>query len=104
MSAPIALTERPDDLYSMRTLEEMGLGSRRTNLELIRQGRLPAVLVGNAYKVRARDLHLLAKPVGPAPTPAVSVDELAVIAAKVVSTWPRLSDERKAELGRLLAA
>lgn len=104
MSTAIALIEDPERLYSMKELEELGVGSRRKHLELIREGRLPAVKVGKTYKVRARDLHLLAEPVGPAPTPAVHVDELAMIAAQVVSIWPRLSAERRAEFGRFLAA
>lgn len=31
-------------------------------------------------------------------------DDLTALAARIVATWPALSAERKAELGRLLAA
>lgn len=54
-----------DRLYSMKELSELGYGSRRHNLKLIAEGKLPAVLVAGAYKVRASDLHLIAVPVTP---------------------------------------
>ena len=104
MDAAIALTERPERLYSLRELSEMGYGSRKTLQTRIHEGKVPAVRVNNAFKIRASDLHLLADQVGPSSTPAVTVDDLAEIAAKVVATWPRLSDDRKAELGRLLSS
>lgn len=103
-AAPIAFPERPERLYSLRELSEMGYGSRRTLQTRIHEGKVPAVLVNHGYKIRASDLHLLAEQVGLSSTSAVNIDDLAELAAKVVSTWPRLSDDRKAELSRLLAA
>ncbi|PFG69111.1 excisionase family DNA binding protein [Propionibacteriaceae bacterium ES.041] len=94
-------------LYPLGELSKMGYGSRRTNLNRINSGEIPAVRVGNTYKIRESDLPRLAEPAGAAATPepetAVDVDALAALAAKVVSSWPRLSEERRAELGRLLA-
>lgn len=101
------VVDSPERLYSLRELSDMGYGSRRANQTLIRNGRVPAVLVGGAYKVAASDLHYLAQPAGPprrAAASDTSVENLETIAASLVSTWPRLSPERKAELGRLLAA
>ncbi|MFP3397656.1 hypothetical protein SB749_15100 [Brevibacterium sp. SIMBA_078] len=103
-AAAIAFPERPERLYSLRELSEMGYGSRRTLQTRIHEGKVPAVLVNHAYKIRASDLHLLAEQVGCLATPVMTVDDLAELTAKVISTWPRLSDDRKAELSRLLAA
>ncbi|MGO1971623.1 MAG: hypothetical protein ACTH2Q_01565 [Propionibacteriaceae bacterium] len=50
-------------LYSLRELEQLGYGGRKTNARRITAGLLPAVQVGNAYRVRKSDLHLLAVPV-----------------------------------------
>lgn len=54
----------PERLFSLRELSEMGYGSRRANQAAIREGRVPAVIVGKSYKVAASDLRYLVKPVG----------------------------------------
>lgn len=94
-------------LYSLRELKDANYGDRATLTKRIHEGTLPALKVNGAFKIRERDLHLIAEPVGDAPDEATSptdLDGLAAVAAKVVSSWPRLSDARKAELGRLLGA
>ncbi len=95
-------------LYPLRELQDANYGDRTTLMKRIHDGTLPAVKVGNAYRIRESDLHLIAKPIGDAtrtaPEPAADLDDLAALAARIVSTWPCLSTERKAELGRLLAA
>lgn len=58
-----ALAPSIDRLYSLRELSELGYGSRNTNRELIAKRAIPAVIVGNSYKIRESDLHLLAVPV-----------------------------------------
>lgn len=50
-------------LLTLRELESMGYGSRKTNQLRITKGLLPAVMVGNRYKIRESDLHLLAVPI-----------------------------------------
>lgn len=50
-------------LFSLRELATLGYGSPRTNQKLITAGSVPAVLVGNRYKVRESDLRFLAEPV-----------------------------------------
>jgi len=92
--------------WKLRELQDAGLGDRTTLMKRIHDHTLPAVKVGNSYRIRDRDLHLIAEPVGAAldeRAPSVDLDDLAALAAKVVSAWPHLSEERKAELGRLLA-
>lgn len=101
MSTP--LIERPERLFSLRELASAGYGTRDTLHKRISLGMLPAVRVGNAWKVLERDLVLLAEPIGAAPTDVDEVEYLNALAARIVSAWPRLSTERKAELGRLLA-
>lgn len=48
-----------DRLYTLRELEQMGYGSRSANLLKVRSGELPAVVVGNKFKIRENDLHRL---------------------------------------------
>lgn len=98
-----AILDRPERLFSLRELETAGYRGRDTLHKLIAAGDLPAVKVGNAWKVRERDLVLLAEPIGAKPTDVSDTAYLEALAARIVSTWPRLSTERKAELGRLLA-
>lgn len=52
-------------LYSIRELADLGYGSKPKIRERILAGVVPAVMVGNTYKIRATDLHLLAVPVVP---------------------------------------
>ncbi|MFC0674561.1 hypothetical protein [Brachybacterium hainanense] len=95
-------------LYSLRELAEANYGTRTTLTKRIHEGTLPALKVNGSYKVREQDLHLLAEPVSPAALDDASSDEasglddLASLAAQMVSTWPALTPERKRELGRLL--
>lgn len=94
-------------LYPLRELQDANYGDRTTLMKRIHDRTLPAVKVGNAYRIRESDLHLIAKPVGDssanAAAPCADFDELAALAAKIVSSWPTLSGRCKEELGRLLA-
>jgi len=94
--------------FKLRELQDAGLGDRTTLMKRIHDGTLPAVMAGNAYRIRESDLHFIAEPVGPvvhaATDAAVGLDDLAELTARMVSTWPRLSNERKRELSKLLAA
>ena len=59
---------RPTDLerlYTLRELSEAGYGDRMTLTRYIHQGRLPALKVGNTFKVRRCDLVKIAVPVQP---------------------------------------
>lgn len=95
-------------LYSLRELAEANYGTRTTLTKRIHEGTLSALKVNGSFKVRERDLHLLAEPVSPAglaegsTDEAAGLDDLASLAARMISTWPALSDDRKRELGRLL--
>jgi excisionase family DNA binding protein len=98
-----AILDSPERVFSLRQLEAAGYPGRDTLHKLIAAKELPAVKVGNAWKVRERDLVFLAEPIGAVPTDVDDVRYLEALAARIVSTWPRLSAERKLELGRLLA-
>lgn len=107
MSRTIAVTNRPERLFNLRELSIAGYGTRDTLHHRIAEGSIPAVKVGNAWKVRERDLPQLAEAIGAAPSndvELVDLDDLAAVAARVVSTWPTLTEDRKRELGRLLGA
>ncbi|WP_313420552.1 hypothetical protein [Brevibacterium casei] len=54
-----------DRLYSVRELWELGYGSKNSIRALIADGVVPAVKVGNRFKVRESDLYLIAVPVTP---------------------------------------
>ncbi|MFE4334017.1 hypothetical protein ACFRQM_32780 [Streptomyces sp. NPDC056831] len=73
----------------------------------IADGEIPAVWVGGKLKIRESDLHLLAVPViisRPDEQVEEQVeDDLDALAAKLVASWPEVPEERKADLGRLLA-
>jgi|SRR5699024_4933468 len=99
-----------DRLYSLRQLQEAGYGDRTTLTRRIHNDELPAVKVGNRYMVREADLTYLAEPANDVEVKqsseramVESFDDLASLSASLVSAWPRLSDERKRELGALLA-
>lgn len=91
--------ERTERLLTLGELADLGYGSRRANQIAIREGRIPAVVVGRSYKVRESDLYLLTEPAGPRGDAA----NPSALAARLVSTWPRLTAEQKLELGRLLS-
>lgn len=99
-----------DRLYTLRQLQDAGYGDRITLTKRIHRDEIPAVKVGNRYMVYESDLRHLAEPVNDAAAEksaasplAEDLDDLASLSARLVSTWPRLSDERKRELGALLA-
>ena len=92
----------PERLYSLRELQDAGYGHRRTLMTRIGEGVLPAHRVGNAYRVRESDLHLLASPAMPA-TDSTAENKLDVLVKDIVDNFPKLNPEQKAELGRLLA-
>lgn len=104
----IATNGRPERLYKLRELERAGYGARQTLHRYVRTGALPAVMVGNAWMVRERDLPAFAEAVG-VDSSATDVDvvdlgDIACMASKVVTSWPRLSTARKAQLAALLTA
>lgn len=112
-------TATPDPIRTVRELSVLGFGHPTTIRSRIHEENVPTeVLDGRGtVGVRESNLHLLRKPVrvptmptmpapASAPTPAARVDDmgdLAAMAARMVATWPRLSDDRKRELGALLA-
>lgn len=80
----------------------------QTVREYIHAGVLPAHRLGaREWRIYESDLARLRGPGSDdeerPPSVTGQYDDLASMAARIVSTWPRLSDERKAELGRLLA-
>ncbi|WP_065573813.1 MerR family transcriptional regulator [Micrococcus luteus] len=69
-AAPIAPARLPSSplerLHTLKELEAAGYGARLTLTRRIHDGTLPAVMVGNRFKIRESDLHLIAAPVDPA--------------------------------------
>lgn len=115
LTAPIpqtlSLSGDEDPLVALRAAHARGWPHPYTLRNYIHAGRLPAVRVGKQFMVKESDLARLITPVNPqqtAPkgTPASELDlaDLAALAARMVCSWPRLSEERKAELSRLLAS
>lgn len=113
--APTAIDDGSDPVLTVRVLSQMGLGHPVTIRNRIHELGVPTeILDGRGMLgVRKSNLHLLSKPgrIRPVDVPVATeplmttsdVDDLAALAARLVSTWPRLSDERKRELGALLA-
>lgn len=104
LSAQTTVLER---WFSVREIEEAGLGDRQTTLRRIHSGDVPAVKFANSYKIRESDLHLLAD-AGTGVNVAVPVvtkdtDVVEYIKA-LVDAFSKLTDEEKNELGRLLSA
>ncbi|MHA7303838.1 MerR family transcriptional regulator [Arthrobacter sp. TMN-49] len=89
-------------LLDLRDISALGYGTTQTIRTRIHRGEVPAVLVGNRFKIRREDLHHLAKPVGPARSSAE--DDLNALFKRIVEEFPRLSANQKAELGQLLAS
>lgn len=92
--------------YTLRKIEEAGLGDRQTTLRLIHKGRVPATKIAGSYKIREGDLHLLTDPGAlgtnvAAPVVKKDTDVVEYIKA-LVDTFPVLTVEQKNELGRLL--
>ena len=90
------------DLLDLRYVSGLGYGHPQTIRDRIHRGEVPAVLVGNRFKIRREDLHLLAKPLGPANTN--DEDDLDALVKQIVDGFPPLTADEKAELGQLLAA
>src|SRR5699024_7225103 len=95
-------------------LSQMGFGHPTTIRARIHEMGVPTEILDGrgTFAVRKSNTHMLRKPGrrGSTVLPAADaplmrpsdVDDLAALAARMVSTWPRLSDERKRELGALL--
>ncbi|GAB3563250.1 hypothetical protein [Spelaeicoccus albus] len=93
-------------LYALRQLHDAGYGDRVTLTKRIREGVLPAVKVGNAFKIRERDLHLIGASINmPEDDSRVApTDELGDLVKNVVDAFPQLSADQKCQLGRLLTS
>lgn len=87
-------------LIPLSELTAAGYGTRPTLTKRINDGSLPAVRVNGGYKIRERDLPLIAVPTHPVEKAASDLDALV---RSIVDQFPRLSAEQKNELGRLLA-
>lgn len=102
---------RPERLYSLAELHEAGYGSRRTIAARIREGKLPALKIGNAFKIRESHIHLLGD--DPAevhadagcevPAPAAEVGLGGYLAA-LAAAYPALDGNQKEQLWRLLSS
>ncbi|WP_043655133.1 hypothetical protein [Nocardia thailandica] len=102
--------------FTLQELYALGLGHRTTLRKQIDDFDIPYERIDTrgTIVVRESDLHLFKKRVrvpkfNSANTRNVEeiapfIDDLAVMAAQLVSTWPRLPDERKEELRLLLMA
>ena len=91
-------------LYSLRELQEANYGHRATLGKLIHDGILPAVKVGNAFKIRESDLPLIGQPINaPAIPEEKPEDTLGDYVKALVDNFPKLNAEQKTQLGRLLA-
>lgn len=101
MSTASTVSVTPD-LLDIRYVSGLGYGHPQTIRDRIHQGEVPAVLVGNRFKIRREDLHLLAKPLGPVHT--AGEGDLDALVKRIVDGFPPLTPDEKAELGQLLAA
>lgn len=106
----LRLSSGDDPFLALRAAHERGWPNPYTLRRYVHAGRLPAVRVGKQFMVKESDLERLIKPVKvdkAAPrtqmSSAADLTDLAALAARMVASWPRLSEQRKAELGRLLA-
>lgn len=119
-SVAITPTDADDLSLTLYEASVAGWGHTQTLRRRIKAGKLPAervddrgtFIVRQSDLMRQPDLVRLRKSKGlpalPTECPVAAVpadlDDLAALAARIVSTWPRLSAERKSELGRLLAS
>lgn len=101
MSATSTIVIEPQ-LLDLRDISALGYGTTQNIRTRIHRGEVPAVLVGNRFKIRREDLHHLAKPVGLTRPPAE--DDLDALVKRIVDEFPPLSADQKAELGQLLAS
>ncbi|WP_437771387.1 helix-turn-helix domain-containing protein [Arthrobacter sp. KNU40] len=107
----LRLSSADDPLLALRAAHERGWPHPHTLRNYVHAGRLPAVRVGKQFMVKESDLKRLMTPVNvvdSAPERQLSSEadftDLAALAARMVASWPRLTEQRKAELSRLLAA
>jgi|SRR5690625_444293 len=100
-------TLRSDDELTVTEAARRLRRHPQTVREYIHSGQLPAHRLGaREFRINASDLELLISPTQPPKEGDVEdapVESLEALAIRLVSTWPRLSDERKRELGALLA-
>lgn len=89
-------------LYSLRELQNAGYGNRIVLNQRINRGELPAVKVGNAYRIRESDLGLIAIPHEATGQSVRSVVNLDVLVQQVAENISRLTAEQKLALGHLL--
>lgn len=118
--APPAAEDAHSRVLTLQEASSEGWGHPSTLRKRVKSGRLPAARIDDrgTYVIResdlmrqpdllrlrrSRNLPLPACVQGTASTPP-ELDDLAFLASRLVATWPRLSDERKRELGQLLAA
>lgn len=90
------------ELLNVRDVSALGYGTAQNIRTRIHRGEVPAVFVGNRFKIRREDLHHLTKPAGPVQPNAE--DKLEALVKQIVDELPPLSVGQKAELGQLLAA
>jgi excisionase family DNA binding protein len=107
----LRLSSGDDPRLALRAAHERGWPHPHTLRGYIHTGRLPAVRVGKQFMVKESDLERLMTPVHAADSAPqrqgsseADLTDLAALAARMVSSWPRLTEQRKAELSRLLAA
>ena len=103
----MAVADSPlERLYTLRQLQAAGYGDRMTLIRRIHEGKIPAVKVNNAFKIRERHLKLIAKTLsGPeVETPVIAVADLSELVKSLVDAYPTLDAERKRELGALLTS
>lgn len=107
----LRLSSGEDPLLALRAAHERGWPKPHTLRKYVHAGRLPAVRIGKQFMVRESDLERLITPVDVADSdPRIQgsstddLTDLAALAARMVASWPRLSEHRKAELSRLLAS
>lgn len=108
---PETLSRGDDPLLALRTAHERGWPNPRTLREYVHAGRLPAVRAGKQFMVRESDLirlmtqiAVIGRPSEARATYEDDLGDLSVLASGTVASWPRFSEARKAELGRLLAS
>ncbi|MFW0774369.1 hypothetical protein ACLRGI_14490 [Paenarthrobacter nitroguajacolicus] len=89
------------ELLDLREVCALGYGHAQSIRSRIHRGEVPAVLVGNRFKIRRDDLHHLTKPAGPALTD--DGGDLDALVQRIVEELPPLTASQKAELGQLLA-
>ncbi|MGW8483583.1 hypothetical protein ACWGJP_10615 [Microbacterium sp. NPDC055903] len=93
-----------ETVFTVDELCSRGYGHKNTVRHNLREHDIPVEILDGrgTIGVRESNLHLLPMPQRTVVAPP-EYDGLANFAAQVVSTWPRLTAERKRELGRLLA-